>query len=50
MLPQTSILVERQVPGFVREDHPKFVTFLKYYYKFIELPADEITGNTSPSE
>jgi hypothetical protein len=29
-----SSLVERQLPGFVREDYPKFVTFLEKYYEW----------------
>ena len=28
--------IDRQLPGFVREDHPLFVTFLKHYYQFLE--------------
>lgn len=31
-----SNLVEAQVPSFVREQHPKFVEFLKAYYKWLE--------------
>lgn len=41
MTKQTSLLVQRQVPGFVREDHPQFVEFLKAYYKFLEQPTNE---------
>ena len=33
---KTSLLVSSQVPGFVREDHEKFVKFLEAYYKFME--------------
>jgi hypothetical protein len=29
-----SSLVERQLPGFVREDYPKFVTFIEKYYEW----------------
>ena len=29
-----SSLIERQLPGFVREDYPKFVTFLEKYYEW----------------
>jgi hypothetical protein len=32
----TSILVNSQVPEFVREDHPLFITFLEAYYEFLE--------------
>lgn len=31
-----SNLVSSQVPFFVRNDHPQFVKFLEYYYKFLE--------------
>lgn len=33
---KTSILVNRQVPEFVREEHPKFIAFLEAYYEFLE--------------
>jgi hypothetical protein len=33
---KNSILVSRQVPGFVREDHPQFVLFLEAYYEFLD--------------
>jgi hypothetical protein len=32
----TSKLVDRQLPDFVRSEHPKFVTFLKKYYEWLE--------------
>ena len=32
----TSTIVERQLPDFVRSEHPKFVTFLKKYYEWLE--------------
>ena len=31
-----SNLVSSQVPFFVRNDHPNFVVFLEYYYKYLE--------------
>ena len=31
-----SLLVEGQVPEFVREEYPLFVTFLEAYYEFLE--------------
>lgn len=37
---KNSILVNRQVPEFVREEHPKFVSFLEAYYEFL----DQSTG------
>jgi hypothetical protein len=33
---RTSILVNRQVPEFVREEHPFFISFLEAYYEFLE--------------
>jgi hypothetical protein len=33
---RTSLLVNRQVPEFVREDHPKFLLFLEAYYEFLD--------------
>jgi hypothetical protein len=33
---KTSILVNRQVPEFVREDYPLFIAFLEAYYEFLE--------------
>jgi len=33
---KTSILVNRQVPEFVREEYPLFVSFLEAYYEFLE--------------
>ena len=33
---KTSILVNGQVPEFVREEYPLFVTFLEAYYEFLE--------------
>jgi hypothetical protein len=33
---KTSILVNRQVPEFVREEHPIFISFLEAYYEFLE--------------
>lgn len=31
-----SVLVPDQIPEFVREEYPKFVSFLKAYYEFLE--------------
>lgn len=33
---KTSLLVNRQVPEFVREEHPLFITFLEAYYEYLE--------------
>lgn len=37
---KTSVLVEKQVPEFIRNEYPKFVTFLKAYYEFLESQTD----------
>ncbi len=33
---KTSLLVNKQVPEFVRDEYPKFVAFLEAYYEFLE--------------
>jgi hypothetical protein len=33
---KTSLLVNRQLPEFVRDEHPKFVLFLEAYYEFLD--------------
>jgi len=33
---KTSFLVNRQVPEFIREEHPLFITFLEAYYEYLE--------------
>jgi len=33
---KTSLLVNRQVPEFIRDEHPNFVTFLEAYYEYLE--------------
>jgi len=33
---KTSLLVNRQVPEFVRDEYPQFVAFLEAYYEFLE--------------
>ena len=33
---KTSILVNRQVPEFVREEYPLFINFLEAYYEYLE--------------
>lgn len=33
---KTSLLVNRQVPEFVREEYPLFISFLQAYYEFLE--------------
>ena len=32
----TSLLVPSQLPEFVRDEYPTFVTFLEAYYEFLE--------------
>ena len=38
-----SALINRQLPDFIRADHPKFKQFLEAYYRWLE---DETKGNT----
>ena len=33
---KTSLLINRQVPEFVREEYPLFIQFLEAYYEFLE--------------
>jgi len=33
---KTSLLINRQVPEFVRDEHPNFIAFLEAYYEFLE--------------
>ena len=42
---KTSILVNKQVPEFIRDEYPMFITFLEAYYEFLE--ASSNTGPTS---
>ena len=43
---KTSLLVNRQVPEFIRDEYPKFITFLEAYYEFLETQANTaITSN-----
>ena len=35
-----SIFVKSQLPDFVNENHPKFVTFLEAYYEWLELKSN----------
>ena len=48
-----SVIVEDQLPGFIREDHDNFVQFVKSYYEFLELtnpPVDMPLRFVNPSE
>ena len=33
---KTSNLILEQVPEFVRDEYPKFISFLEAYYEFLE--------------
>ena len=33
---KTSLLINRQVPEFVRDEYPTFINFLEAYYEFLE--------------
>ena len=48
-----SVIVEDQLPGFVRDDHNNFVQFVKSYYEFLELvnpPIDMPLRFENPDE
>lgn len=40
--PLISTFTEDQMPSFVRQNHPAFVTFFKAYQEFLELPANPV--------
>jgi len=40
-----SPLVEKQLPGFVREENPNFITFLEKYYEWMETSGKPIYEN-----
>jgi hypothetical protein len=42
---KTSILVNKQLPEFVRDEYPKFITFLEAYYEFLEQSGASPTSN-----
>ena len=33
---KVSLLINRQVPEFIREEYPLFITFLEAYYEYLE--------------
>ena len=37
---KTSLLINRQVPEIVREEHLNFIAFLEAYYEFLENKQD----------
>lgn len=41
-LPTTAIALDTQVPDFVRQDHPKFLEFMKEYYNWLELKDNTV--------
>lgn len=47
----TSILINRQVPEFIREEYPVFITFLEAYYEYLETKqGTEINDLTAKSK
>ena len=42
-----SPLIEAQFPAFIREEGPKFVSFLKAYYEFLEQSGNVVTTGRS---
>lgn len=41
-LNKLSTIVDTQLPGFIRENHPIFVEFLQKYYEFLETPGNAV--------
>jgi hypothetical protein len=33
---KTSVLVNKQIPEYIREEYPAFITFVEAYYEFLE--------------
>ena len=33
---KTSLLINRQVPEYIRDEYPLFITFLEAYYEYLE--------------
>ena len=44
---KTSIFVQKQVPEFVKDEYPKFVSFLEAYYDFLEAQANTTTTSNN---
>jgi hypothetical protein len=38
---KTSLLVNKQLPEFIKEEYPKFISFLEAYYEFLETKIGE---------
>ena len=45
LVTKVSPLIEGQVADFVRDDHPKFIRFLKHYYQYLEAGRITYTGD-----
>jgi hypothetical protein len=44
---KTSIFVQKQIPEFVKDEYPKFVSFLEAYYDFLEARANTTTTSNN---
>ena len=42
---KTSLLVNSQLPEFIREEYPQFISFLEAYYQFLE--TEQVVGGIS---
>ena len=40
---KVSVLVENQLPDFVRSENPNFISFMKAYYEFMESAELKLT-------
>ena len=43
---RTSLLINRQLPEYVRDDYPLFLSFLEAYYEWLEASQSSNTSNT----
>ena len=41
---KVSVLVENQLPDFVRSENPNFIAFMKAYYEFMESAELKLTS------
>jgi hypothetical protein len=42
---KTSLLVKEQLPEFVREEYPLFISFIEAYYEFLEKEQYDTNNN-----
>ena len=37
---KTSVLINRQIPEYIRDEYPAFINFVEAYYEFLEMELD----------